>query len=80
MKKSKTMKRLYQKPVTHILVADASNMICASVSVMPDADTSPGGSSSSWNNDEYQEGGTLLFGDETTIAPAKKGFFTMDED
>lgn len=74
MKQCNKTRRAYVAPSTHVIATEVSSIICASPSVIPDAGNSTGGSgSSSWNPDETHDGGTIFFGDETTVAPSKKG-------
>lgn len=68
-------KLAYIMPVTQVMPAEPASMTCATVT------PNPGGSgNSSWDNDEGHEGGSIGFGDESSVAPAKWGAWEDEEE
>ena len=72
----KQVKRLYyMPPQCEIIKTENESFIC--VSVRPN-----GGNPSSTDpwDEKNHEGGTAFFGDESSVAPAKKGVWEDDEE
>ncbi|EGV29472.1 hypothetical protein HMPREF9431_02224 [Segatella oulorum F0390] len=60
----KKAKRVYITPESKVYVMQTEQLICGSVTPHP-----KGSTTTQWDNDEESEGGTILVGDESTIAP-----------
>lgn len=69
-------KKDYERPECNIHEMETETFICASVT--PDASVSQ----HQWGYDDkgVHEVGSILLGDETTVAPAKRNYFEEDED
>lgn len=76
MKQKKECKKLYVAPEYNTIQVEAMQFICASVT--PNASASQ----HQWGYDDkgVHEVGSIILGDETTVAPAKKNYFEEDED
>lgn len=71
----KKKRNVYSTPTCKIIQMEASCFICNSITPHGSASTTV-----SWGTEEEHEGGTISFGDETTIAPSKKTFFGEEND
>ena len=69
-------KHFYISPQCEIIRAENATIICASV--QPNAGNSSG--TNNWGNDESHEGGSLFFGDNSNVAPAKQSGLWDNED
>ena len=72
----KQVKRLYyMSPQCEVIKTENESFIC--VSVRPNGDNPS--STDPWDEKNH-EGGTAFFGDESSVAPAKKGVWEDDEE
>lgn len=69
-------KKDYERPECNVHEMETETFICASVT--PDT----GASQHQWGYDDkgVHEVGSIILGDETTVAPAKRNYFEEDED
>lgn len=70
MKKNQPKKKAYTAPQCELINVENERFIC--VSVRPNAGTGSG--TVPWEEKNH-EGGTIFFGDESSVAPAKEGWF-----
>ena len=76
MKQKKECKKLYVAPECNTIQVEAMQFICASVT--PDAIASQ--HQCNYDDKGVHEVGSIILGDETTVAPAKENYFEEDED
>ena len=79
MKKNQEKKhRAYISPQCEIVETAIEQFICVSVRTNVGASTAP--SNTQWDDKGEHNVGTIVFGDESSVAPAKGGWFDEEEE
>ena len=68
----------YIRPECEIIETNTEQFICVSVRTNVGASTSP--SNTQWDDKGEHNVGTIVFGDESSVAPAKGGWFDEEEE
>lgn len=69
-------KQKYEKPISKVIKLEAESFICTSVTL--DAQSSQENQWPGWTEQSHN-GGSIGFGDENTVAPAKRNSLWDDE-
>jgi hypothetical protein len=69
-------KQKYEKPTSKVIKLEAESFICTSVTL--DAQSSQENQWPGWTEEQHN-GGSIGFGDENTIAPAKHSVWEEEE-
>ena len=70
--------RAYISPQCEIVETSPEQFICVSVRTNVGGSTSP--SNTQWDDKGEHNVGTIVFGDESSVAPAKGGWFDEEEE